>query len=140
MRYLVAYLCSALTMGVLDAIWLTQMGDRLYRPVLGDWMNQQVVWPAAIAFYVIFLFGATVLATVPALKQKSWRVAAINGALVGFVTYATYDLTNHATLGRWSLTITLTDMAWGTFLTCVVAMAGYFGSRALVRERLTGQA
>lgn len=133
MRYVVAYLSSALVMAVLDAIWLTIMGDRLYRPVLGDWMNRQVNWPPAIAFYLLFLFGLTFLATAPALQQGSWMKAAINGAVFGLVAYATYDLTNHATLGRWSTTITLADMAWGTFLACTAAVAGYFGSRWLIR-------
>lgn len=133
MRYLAAFAASAVVMAVLDFIWLTTMADRLYRPVLGDWMNRQVNWPPAIAFYVLFLVGVTVLATVPALQQGSWRVAAINGAVFGLVAYATYDLTNHATLTRWSTTITLTDMTWGTVLACTAAVAGYFGSRWLVR-------
>lgn len=133
MRYLAAFLCSAAVMAVLDAIWLTTMSDRLYRPVLGDWMNRQVNWPPAIAFYLLFLFGLTVLAVVPALQQGSWSKAAINGAIFGLVAYATYDLTNQATLTRWSTTVTLADMGWGTFLACVSALAGYFGSRMLVR-------
>ena len=133
MRYLAAFASSAVVMAVLDFIWLSTMADRLYRPVLGDWMNRQVNWPPAIAFYVLFLFGVTFLATVPALQQGSWRVAAMNGAVFGLVAYATYDLTNHATLGRWSTTITLVDMTWGTLLACTAALAGYFGSRWLVR-------
>ena len=133
MKYIAAFASSAVVMAVLDFVWLTTMADRLYRPVLGDWMNRQVNWPPAIAFYVIFLFGVTFFATVPALQQGSWRVAAINGAVFGLVAYATYDLTNHATLGRWSTTITLADMTWGTFLACTAALAGYFGSRWLVR-------
>ncbi len=133
MRYLAAFVSSAVVMAVLDFIWLTSMADRLYRPVLGDWMNRQVSWPPAIAFYVLFLFGVTFFATVPALQQGSWRVAAINGAVFGLIAYATYDLTNHATLGRWSTTITLVDMTWGTFLACTAALAGYFGSRWLAR-------
>lgn len=133
MRYLAAFGVSAAVMLVLDAVWLTLMGDRLYRPVLGDWMRKSVNWPPAVVFYVLFLFGVTFLATVPAIQQASWRVAAINGAVFGLVAYATYDLTNHATLTRWSTTITLADMAWGTFLATVAALAGYFGSRWLVR-------
>ncbi|MGV3579104.1 DUF2177 family protein [Brevundimonas sp.] len=131
MRYIAAFVSSAVVLAVLDFIWLTTMADRLYRPILGDWMNRQVNWPPAIAFYVLFLFGVTFFATVPALQQNDWRIAAINGAVFGLVAYATYDLTNHATLGRWSTTITLADMAWGTLLACTAALAGYFGSRAL---------
>ena len=133
MRYLAAFGTSAVVMLVLDAVWLTMMGDRLYRPVLGDWMSTSVNWPPAIAFYLLFLFGVTFLSTVPAIQQASWQRAAINGAVFGLVAYATYDLTNQATLVRWSTSITLADMAWGTFLSTTAAVAGYFGSRWLVR-------
>jgi len=133
MRYLAAFGVSAVVMLALDGVWLTIMGDKLYRPVLGDWMRKAVNWPPAVAFYLLFLFGVTFLATVPALQQGSWQRAAINGAVFGLVAYATYDLTNQATLTRWSTTITLADMAWGTFLATVAALAGYFGSRVLVR-------
>lgn len=133
LKYIAAYGSSAVVVFLLDLVWLTTMADRLYRPVLGDWMRTKVDFVAAGAFYFIFLFGLTVLAVVPALNEQSWGRAAINGAVFGFVAYATYDLTNHATLERWSLQITLTDMAWGTFISVIGALAGYFGSRLLVR-------
>ena len=132
-KYLAAYGASAVAMLVLDVIWLTAMGDRLYRPVLGDWMRVKVDLVPAAAFYFIFLFGIVFLAVTPALREGAWSRAAINGAVFGFVAYATYDLTNQATLTRWSLHITLIDMAWGTFISVVTALAGYFGSRLLVR-------
>jgi uncharacterized membrane protein len=133
MRYLIAYGFSAVVMLVLDGIWLTVMANRLYKPVLGDWMVQPVRWPAAVVFYLLFLFGVTFLATAPALNEGSWQRAAINGAVFGLIAYATYDLTNQATLTRWSTTLTLADMAWGTFLSTVVAVGGYFGARWLAR-------
>ena len=132
LKYIAAYGSSAIAMLVLDVVWLTMMGDRLYRPVLGDWMRTKVDFVAAGAFYFIFLFGIVFLAVVPALKEGNWSRAAINGAVFGFVAYATYDLTNQATLTRWALHITLADMAWGTFISCTAALAGYFGSRLLV--------
>lgn len=133
MRYLIAYGCSAVVMLVLDGIWLTVMGSRLYKPVLGDWLSGSVKLAPAIAFYLLFLFGMTYLATAPALNAGAWQKAAINGAVFGLVAYATYDLTNQATLARWSTTITLADMAWGSFLACTTALAGYFGARLLAR-------
>ncbi|CAN5120284.1 DUF2177 family protein [soil metagenome] len=132
LKIVVAFVSSAIVTGVLDGIWLTVMGNRLYKPVLGDWMSGKVNLPAAAAFYLIFLAGVTFLATVPALREASASRAAVNGAVLGFVAYATYDLTNQATLTRWSTSITLADMAWGTFLACIAALAGYYGSRALV--------
>jgi len=133
MKYAAAFGCSAIVVAVLDGVWLTVMGNKLYRPVLGDWMANKVNLPAAAAFYVIFLVGVTFLATAPALRELSASRAALNGAVLGFVAYATYDLTNQATLTRWSTTITLSDIAWGTFMTCTAALAGYYGSRLLVR-------
>ncbi len=133
LKYVAAYGCSAVAMLVLDVAWLTLMGDRLYRPVLGDWMRTKVNLVPAAAFYFIFLFGIVFLAVGPALREGAWSRAAINGAVFGFVAYATYDLTNQATLTRWSTGITLADMAWGTFISATAALAGYFGSRLLVR-------
>ena len=133
LKYAAAFGCSAIVVAVLDGVWLTVMGNRLYRPVLGDWMANKVNLPAAAAFYIIFLIGVTFLATAPALRELSAGRAALNGAVLGFVAYATYDLTNQATLARWSTTITLSDIAWGTFMTCTAALAGYYGSRLLVR-------
>ena len=133
LRYAAAFGSSALVLLALDVVWLTLMGDRLYRPVLGDWMRTRPELGAAAAFYVLYLVGVTVLAVAPALREQSWSRAGINGAVFGLVAYATYDLTNQATLTRWSLHITLADMAWGTFISTVAALAGYFGSRLLAR-------
>lgn len=133
LKYLAAYGCSALVVLVMDGVWLSVMGDKLYRPVLGDFMAKSVNLPAAVAFYFIYLAGLTFLATAPALREASVARAVVNGAVFGFVAYATYDLTNQATLTRWSTTITLADMAWGTVLSLIAATAGYYGSRLLVK-------
>ncbi|MFA4949418.1 DUF2177 family protein [Brevundimonas sp.] len=131
LKYLAAYGGSAVAFLVLDIIWLTLMGNRLYKPVLGPIMAPKVNMVAAVAFYLIYIFGITALATAPALKEASIQKALINGALLGFVAYATYDLTNQATLKTWSTTITLADLAWGTFVTTAAALAGYYASRAV---------
>lgn len=132
LKYLAAYGASAVAVLVLDGVWLTLMGDRLYRPVLGDFMTRKVNLVPAVAFYLIFLFGVTWFATAPALREASAMRAGVNGALLGLVAYATYDLTNQATLTRWSTTITLADMGWGTLLAAVAALAGYSAARAVV--------
>jgi len=129
MRYLAAYGASALALLVLDAVWLTTMADRLYRPVLGDWMVTKVNLAPAVIFYLLFLAGLTFLATIPGLKEGSVTRVIINAAVFGFVAYATYDLTNQATLVRWSPIITIVDMAWGTFLSVSGAVAGYYAAR-----------
>ena len=75
------------------------------------------------------IFGTVFLAIAPALRNGAWQRAVINGAVLGFVAYATYDLTNQATLKVWSLHLTLIDLAWGTTLTSVSALGGYLSAR-----------
>jgi len=129
LKYLAAYGGSAVAFLVLDIIWLTLMGNRLYKPVLGPIMAPKVNMVAAVAFYLIYIFGITALATAPALKEASIQKALINGAVLGFVAYATYDLTNQATLNVWSARLTIIDLCWGTALTTVSALGGYAAAR-----------
>lgn len=131
MRYLLAWGASALVFLLMDGVWLTVMGNRLYRPVLGDMMAAKVNLPAAILFYVVFITGLTFLATAPAIREASALKAVINAAVFGFAAYATYDLTNQATLARWSTVLTLSDLAWGTTVSVVAAVAGYHASRLI---------
>ena len=128
MRYLLAWGASALVFLLMDGAWLTVMGNRLYRPVLGDMMAARVNLPAAILFYVVFITGLTFLATAPSIREASALKAAINAAVFGFAAYATYDLTNQATLARWSTALTLSDLAWGTTVSVVAALSGYYAS------------
>ena len=128
-KYMFGYLGAGLTFAAIDAVWLTTMTDRLYRPVLGPILADRPDMQAAVAFYLISIFGTVFLAIAPALRERSWRRAAINGAVLGFVAYATYDLTNQATLNVWSLHLTLIDLCWGTTLTTLSALGGYFSAR-----------
>jgi uncharacterized membrane protein len=129
MSNVVAYVCSMLVFVALDGVWLTLMSERLYRPVLGELLATRPDIPAAAAFYVIYGLGLTVLASRPALKEASPGRAAINGAVLGLVAYATYDLTNQATLRVWETRLTLADIAWGMAATTIAALAGYYGGR-----------
>lgn len=131
-KYVAAYLGAGLTFAVMDAVWLTTMTDRFYRPIIGPMLADKPDKPdmgAAAAFYLISIAGTVFLAIAPALKDGNWSRAAITGAVLGFVCYATYDLTNQATLATWSTRLTLVDMAWGTVLTAVSATGGYFAAR-----------
>ncbi len=136
-KYIVAYLGAGLSFAAIDAVWLTTMTDRLYRPVLGPILADAPDMTAAVAFYLVSIFGTVFLAIDPALRRGGWRRAAINGAGLGFVAYATYDLTNQATLAVWSARLTLIDLCWGTCLTTVSALGGYFSARWA--ERRFGQ-
>ena len=128
-KILAAYLGTALTMLVLDAIWLTQMSPRLYQPRIGELLAEKPSLPPAVVFYLLYVAGIVLLAVLPALREGGWKRLLINAAAFGLVAYATYDLTNQATLKTWSTTITLVDMAWGTFITTVAASAGFAAAR-----------
>lgn len=133
MPNVVAYVCSMLVFVALDGVWLTLMSERLYRPALGEILATRVDMPAAAAFYLIYGLGLTVLASRPALKEASPGRAAVNGAVLGLVAYATYDLTNQATLRVWATRLTLADIAWGMVVTTIAALAGYYGGRLAQR-------
>src|SRR3954465_4677827 len=114
---LTGYLAAALVMGVLDFVWLRMMVDPVYQPAIGPVLAEKPNMTAAVSFYLVYLVGVTIFAIRPALASSDWRTGLVYGALFGFFAYATYDLTNMATLKVWSLKITLIDMAWGTILT-----------------------
>lgn len=126
MKYLIAYLGTGLVMGVLDAIWLVLAGPRLYRPAIGSLLADKPDMRAAVAFYLIYVFGIVMLAVLPALREGAMSRAALSGAVLGLVAYATYDLTNQATLKIWPVHVTLIDLAWGTIVTTAAAAGGYW--------------
>ena len=99
--------------------------------MLGSILLPTVRGVPAIAFYVVYLVGAVIFAVRPAMRSGDWREATLMGALFGFFAYATYDLTNQATLVVWETRITLLDLCWGTFLTACASTAGFFASRLI---------
>ncbi|HEX4297662.1 MAG TPA: DUF2177 family protein [Devosia sp.] len=125
MRYVVAYLVTAIVFLGLDALWLTQVALGMYRRELGALLLDQPNLVVAGLFYLLFVAGIVVLAVAPALNGGSWINALLMGAVLGLVAYGTYDITNLSTLRNWSLTVTLADLAWGTVLSAVAATAGY---------------
>jgi len=128
MKWIAAYVGTAVAFAAIDFVWLTNMTERLYRPVIGPIMAAKPDMVAAVLFYVIYIGGIVFLAIAPALKDGGWTRAALSGAVLGFVAYATYDLTNQATLATWSVRLTVVDIAWGTILTTAAATAGYFAA------------
>lgn len=123
-QFAIAYLASAVVFLLLDAIWLSTMADRLYRPAIGHLMLDRFAPGPAAAFYAIYIAGVVVFAVAPALGTGRWLTALGHGALLGLMAYATYDLTNQATLKGWSWTVTLADLCWGSFVTAVAAGVG----------------
>jgi uncharacterized membrane protein len=127
-EWVIGYAAAGVVFLVLDLIWLSTVGRALYWPTLGAVLAERVNVSAAVAFYVIYIAGILVFAVQPGLKAHSLLVACGMGAMFGLVAYATYDLTNLATLKAWSLKLTLVDMVWGTFLTSIAAGAAYLAA------------
>jgi len=126
LRLIATYLATGVTFAVVDAVWLTQFGPGLYRPALDAVLRDPadpLNLPAAVVFYLGYIAGILALVTWPN-RDKPLVKTTLNGALLGAMAYATYDLTNHATLKVWSTQITVLDILWGTFLTGVSATVG----------------
>lgn len=123
-HYITAYLVSVPIFFLLDMIWLGVVARSLYQNQLGHLLGP-VNWPVAIIFYLVFLVGLTIFATLPALEKQSLHTALVYGALFGFFTYATYDLTNWSTIKDWPAVVSLIDMVWGTVLAASVSGATY---------------
>ena len=123
LQAIAAYTATATVFGALDALWLTKVGPKLYRPEIGA-LLMDGWWPApALTFYALYMLGIQIFAVQPALAAGKWQVAATYGALFGFFCYMTYDLTNQATMRVWSTKVTLMDIAWGTVATGIAAGA-----------------
>lgn len=116
-RWFTAILAAAIIFGFLDAIWLSWASPNLYQPTIGSIMAEDINWGAALAFYLIYLAGACWFAIHPGLQSGSAKVALVNGALLGGLCYATFDLTSQAVLTVWATHITVLDILWGAFAT-----------------------
>ena len=131
MQYFVAYLTALLIFGIIDLVWLSTMGAALYRAQLGDILLQSIRIAPAIAFYALFPIGIVVFAIKPAIEANSIMPALFYGLLFGALSYATYDLTNFATLRNWNLQITVIDLVYGA-----VASAGAAAGTILLLRSL----
>jgi uncharacterized membrane protein len=121
---LVAYVATLVVFVAIDFIWLSSMANVLYRPTMGDMLAPAFRLLPAILFYLIYVGGLTFFAVRPSLQSLDLLIALLYGAAFGFVAYATYDLTNQATLRNWSTTLTVADLVWGSFLSAFAAAAG----------------
>jgi uncharacterized membrane protein len=113
-RIAVAYAATLVAFLLLDAVWLATMAERLYRPAIGHLMRDGFAWQPALLFYALYILGLVVFGVAAGLERGSSTVAAGRCALFGLIAYATYDLTNPATLQGWPWIVTLADLAWGT--------------------------
>lgn len=125
MVYLKEFGVAFVTFMAIDLIWLVFIARSLYQKYLGFLMAPKVNWPAALIFYVIFIAGIVFFVLHPALEKDQWQYALFAGAFFGLVTYATYDLTNLATLKDWPITITIIDLIWGSTLSALTSLGGF---------------
>lgn len=110
---------------VIDMVWLALIAKNFYQKHLGFLMRPDIKWVAAIAFYLLFIIGLVVFVIQPAIEKHSWLNALLAGALFGLVSYATYDLTNLATVKEWPLLVTIVDLIWGSVLASSVSLITY---------------
>lgn len=124
-QYVYLYLMTVPVFFIIDLIWLGWIGKDFYKQQIGFLLGP-VNWPAAIIFYLLYIMGILIFAVVPALRAESFGKAVVLGALFGFFAYATYDLTNLATVKNWPVLVTIVDLIWGTVLTGSVAAVSYY--------------
>ena len=131
-KFIQIYLVVLAAFFVIDMIWLGLVAKKFYREQLGSLMRAGVNWPAAIIFYLLFIAGLVFFIVYPAVEQGSWFYALWTGAFFGLICYATYDLTNLATLKNWPLKMTIVDLIWGSVLSGVLGLIGFLYGRTVL--------
>jgi uncharacterized membrane protein len=129
--FLKLYLISLPVFFAIDMIWLGLISTNFYQKQIGFLMKSNINWLAAIIFYLIFIAGLIIFVINPAVSKNSWIDALLFGALFGMITYATYDLTNLATLKDWPLIVSIVDIFWGSILGALVSVITYFISKII---------
>ena len=132
-RLVATYLGMTVVFFAVDMLWLGVVARGFYQRHLGELLAEKVNWVAAVVFYLAYLGGILLFAVLPALEKGSIGRAALLGLLFGLVAYATYDLTNLATLKGFPVVVAMVDIVWGGVLTTVVATAGFALARRLVQ-------
>ena len=129
--YLKLYLACLVVFFAVDMVWLGLVATSFYKKHLGFLMAPTINWYAAIIFYLLFILGILVFVVLPGIKENSLQNTILRAVLFGLITYATYDLTNLATIKDWPLTVTLVDLAWGMVLSTIVSVAGFYVAKWL---------
>lgn len=130
--YLKLYALTVPVFFIIDLIWLGVVAKGFYQKNLKYILSPNVNWTAAIIFYLMYIAGILIFAVLPGIAKDSVRHAALWGALFGFFTYATYDLTNLALLKDWPLNIVVVDILWGMVLCTVVSTLSFYIARWLI--------
>ncbi len=128
----IIYLCTFLVFIIIDLIWLGFIAKSFYRHQLSNLMAENVKWVPALIFYTVYAIGVLLLVVLPAADESSLSQALLMGALLGFISYSTYDLSNMATIKNWPIRVVLADIIWGTILTAMVSLISYLVAQSLV--------
>jgi uncharacterized membrane protein len=133
--YIKLYIATLIAFFVIDMVWLGLIARTLYRNYLGFLLASTTNWFAVILFYLLFILGILVFVVLPGLQDNSLKATLLRAMLFGLVTYATYDLTNLATVKNWPVLITVIDLAWGTILSVLVSYISFIlGKRLILRN------
>lgn len=124
-EFIIRFVAAGVIFALIDAVWLSLVANKFYKSQIGELLLKKPNFVAAVLFYIIFLIGLVVFVLNPALSAQDWTWALGLGALFGFVTYATYDLTNLSTLKGFPVKLVVVDMAWGMFVTAAVSVSSY---------------
>ena len=125
MLYAKLFSVSLFTFLILDAIWLGFVARNFYAKYLETYLTENVIWLSAIIFYLIFNVGLLLFVILPSIEKNSYSILIFYSLLYGLVTYATYDLTNYATIKDWPLTVTIVDIIWGMFVAFASSSAAF---------------
>ena len=128
-KYFKLYLVSLAAFLAIDMLWLGLVARSFYQQQLGFIMAPSVNWFAAIIFYLLFIGGILFFVVVPGLESDSLKATLLRAALFGLITYATYDLTNLATLKDWPALLSIVDMLWGTLLSVLVSYISFMAGK-----------
>lgn len=126
MKFFAIYLVSLVVFFTIDLFWLGIIAKNLYREQIGFLMSAEIKWKPAILFYALYIAGLVVFAILPAINEGNWVSALLYGGFFGLVCYATYDLTNLATLKGWPIKIVIYDLLWGTFVTGITSLITFW--------------
>ena len=124
--FIKVFLVALIIFFAVDMFWLGFIAKSFYTKQIGFLMKENINWTAAIIFYILFIAALVLFVIQPAIDKKSLQHAILMGAAFGFITYATYDLTNLATLKDWPLLVTIVDLCWGAFIAASVSALTYF--------------
>lgn len=135
MTYLIAFVATLVTFLVIDAIWIVAVVRKLYEHEVGALLRESPRLGPAVVFYIAYAAGIVALAVRPGLTQDSIAVTLAYGAAIGALAYGTFTITNYSVLTQWTMTLVLSDIGWGAFLTAVAGACGHYAARLLANRQ-----